>query len=406
MTLSPRSRTVLTYGVVLSAGLALVIGVSLGTSAPTATASDPALTDATVVASLQSGKRAYPAAVQDALRATRDAPDKLPSAQAAARILISEGRNAGDTRLVGAALGVLRPFMAKPDAQTLYLAATARQYQHDFTGALVLLDDAIRRDPADINALLTRATVQIVLGRFDLASADCDQLYTLSRPDIGFLCQATNRLLTVDAPKVYDQLGGILAQPGALDPSLHNWARGLQGEIAALQGDATAAQGHLAAVVTSDPFALRERLLLSDLLLAEGKATQVLDLLKPAIPTDGVLIRRVLAAEATGDTATATEGRTELAQRFQLNIDLGLTAHAREETLYFLRIAKDPDMALKRALVNWNLQHEIEDAQLLVDAAIIADQPKAAVPVVLWMAEQSVVVPSFRMPDAVREAAK
>ena len=406
MTLPPRLRTVLTYALVFAAGLALVIGVSLGTQPPAANASDQPLTDETVVASLQTGKRAYPAAVQDALRATRQAPDDLSSAQAAARILINEGRNAGDTRLVGAALGVLRPFMTKPDAQSLYLAATARQYQHDFPGALALLDDAARRDPADINVLLTRATVQIVLGRFDLASTDCDQLYTLSRPDLGFLCQATNRLLTADAPKIYDQLGGILAQPGVLDPALHNWARGLQGEIAALQGDALSAKGHLAAVVNADAFALRERLLLSDLLLAEGQAAQALDLLAPAIPADGVLIRRVLAAEAIGNGGTAATDRAELAQRFKLNIDMGLTAHAREETMYFLRIAKDPIMALQRALVNWTLQHEIEDAQLLVDAAIFANQPEAAVPVVRWMVEQSVVAPSFRMPDAILQAAK
>ena len=63
-------------------------------------------------------------------------------------------------------------------------------------------------------------------------------------------------------------------------------------------------------------------------------------------------------------------------------------------------------MALKRALVNWGLQHEIEDAQLLVDAAMFAGQPQSAAPVVRWMAEQSVVVPSFRLPDAVREAAR
>ena len=406
MTQPSRLRTLWPYAVALVAGLALVIGVSLGTQPPANGASDQPLTDDTVVASLQTSKRAYPVAVQEALRATRQAPDNLASAQAAARILISEGRNAGDTRLVGAALGVLRPFMADPDAQTLYLAATARQYQHDFPGALALLDDAARRDPADVNVLLTRATVQIVLGRFDLASVDCDQLYALSRPDLGFLCQATNRLLTADAPKIYDQLTAILAQPGVLDPALHNWARGLQGEIAALQGDAKAAQAHLSAVVTADAFALRERLLLADLLLAEGQAQQAIDLLAPAIPADGVLIRRVLAAMATGDSAMADKDRAELAQRFKLNIDIGLTAHAREETLYFLRIAKDPDMALQRALVNWALQHEIEDAQLLVDAAIFANQPEAAVPVVRWMAEQSVVAPSFRMPDAVTEAAK
>ena len=406
MNLRSPSRTVLQYGCVICAGLALVLGASFLVRAPIGPLAGDLMTDETVVATLQTDGRAHSDALQAALRATRQTPGDLGTAKAAARLLIDEGRDAGDSRLVGAAMGVLRPFMADPDAQTLYLAATARQYQHDFLGALRLLDEALRRDPADVNAILSRATIQIVLGRFDVAAQDCDRLSDLSRADLAFLCQATNRLLSADAAAIGDRLGAILAKPGLLDPALHGWARGLQGEIAALQGDTAAAEEHLAAVVAANPMALRERLLLADLFLADGRAAQALTILEPAIPADGVLIRRVLAARVTGDADLDQTATAELAMRFKLNIDLGLTAHAREEALYYLRIAKDPDMALRRAVVNWNLQHEIEDAQLLVDAAMAAGQPQAAVPVVRWMTEQSVTVPSFRLPDAVREAAR
>lgn len=400
------SRTVWQYGAVVAAGLLLVAGATLGTRAPTGPSEPQTLNDTTVVATLQPDGTAYSAAVQAALRATRQAPDDLATAKNAARILIDEGRAAGDSRLVGAALGVLRGFMGTADAETLYLAATARQYQHDFPGALALLDDAARRDPRDVNVILTRATIQIVLGRFDLAAADCERLYALSRVDLGFLCQATNRLLTPEAPQIAGRLEAILAQPGLLDPALHGWARGLLGEIAMLQGDTATARRQFQAVVDADPLALRERMLLADVLLAEDLPAEAMAVLAPAIPADGVLIRRVIAARAMGDTALAAADTAELAARFTQNIDLGLTAHAREETLYFLHIAQDPAMALQRALVNWDLQHEIEDAQLLVDAAVFADQPQAAVPVVRWFEEQSVVAPAFRLPEAVREAAR
>jgi len=402
MTMRPVFRAALPYVGLPAVGLLLVIAAAVFT----ATTPGGTLTAATIVATLQSDGRVYPPALQAALRATRRQPGDLPAAKAAARLLITEGRNAGDARLVGAAVAVLRPFLANPDAQTLTLVATARQYQHDFPGALTLLEAAIGLDPTDIDAILTRATVQIVRGRFDLAGLDCDRLNGLARPDVGFLCHATSRLLTADAPQIYDRLGALLAQPGLLAPALQGWARGLQGEIAALQGNSAVAQGHLAAVIAADPLALRERLLLADLLLAEGEAARVLAVLDPAIAADGVLIRRVLAARAVGAKAVAQAATVELAQRVALNLDLGLTAHAREETLYFLRIAQDPGMALQRALVNWNLQHEIEDAQLLVDAAMFAGRPEAAAPVVGWMAAQSIRVPSFRMPDAVREAAR
>lgn len=402
--MQPAMRATMQVGAAIATGIALVIAVSVGTPA---NGPKPAnLTGSTVVATLQSGGKVHSAAVQKALLATRQKPDDPAVAKAAARVLINDGRDAGDSRLVGAALGVLRPFMAAPDAEALYLAAVARQYQHDFPGALALLDTAARLDSSDVNVILTRATVQIVLGRFDRAAEDCDRLATLSRPDIAFLCQATNRLLTSDAPQIAVRLSAILERPGLLDPGLTGWARGLLGEIEALHGTPAVARQHFAAVIAENPLALRERLLLADLLLADGQPGKALEVLAPAIPADGVLVRRAIAALSTGDDDLAASLSAELEARFGQNIALGLTAHAREETMYYLRVAKDPALALQRALVNWSHQHEIEDAQLLVDAAMFAGQPDAAVPVVRWMESQSVEVPSFRLPEAVRKAAR
>ena len=80
--------------------------------------------------------------------------------------------------------------------------------------------------------------------------------------------------------------------------------------------------------------------------------------------------------------------------------------HAREETRYFLEIAHDPAVALERAKINWALQHEIEDAQLLINAAVYGGQPQAAKPVLDWMAQQRIMVPTLLIPDAVRKAAE
>ena len=404
MTGGPRFP-LLQYTSVIALALAIVVGSVLLTK-PTTPTIGTQLLDDTIVATLQTSGKGYPPELQDMLRATRSNPTDLQAAKGAARALIAHGRNAGDSRLVGAATGVLQPFMATPDAETLYLVATARQYQHDFTGALSLLDQAIKLQPGDASALLTRATINIVLGKFDLASTDCKRIASLPRPELGFLCQSTALLLTKQAPAVYKRLKDIVARPGLLDPALRGWAVGLMGEIAKLQGDAAAAKAHFAMVIADDPLALRERLLLVDLLLDEKAATEALTLLAPAPEVDGVLIRRVLGAQILGDQSMAEQAKAELARRFRLNLDLGLTAHAREEARYYLQIAGDPALALKRAIVNWALQHEFEDAQLLIDAAVAANDPKAASPVLLWMQDQSVSVPILRIPDAVRKAAE
>lgn len=374
-------------------GLALVLVVGSAMMPQTVTQAGASIPPAQIVAKLQVMGGAYPDALRRAMAAQRASPADPALALGAARALIDEGRVRGDSRLVGAAVGVLRPFLREPSAETLYLAATARQYQHDFIGALGMLDQALALSPGDINARLSRATILTVRGDYDAARKDCQQIATTQRPDIGFLCMATTDVLTANGPGTATRLQGLLAQPGLFDPQLRGWAMGLIAEIALHQGNTALAEEQLRAVLADNPLALRERVMLADLLLRTGQAQAALDLLSTAPETDGVLIRRVLAARALGDTDAAARLAAILDKRFKLNLDLGLNAHAREEALYFQKIADDSAQALARAEVNWALQHEIEDAVLLVQTAQAMGRPDAAAPVRTWMAEAKVLPP-------------
>ena len=381
--------------------MALVVGGVLWNPAKDALLRGETISPDTVVARVQTAGQAYSEALRGLLKATRANPADAEAAKKAARATINEGRDAGDSRMVGAALGILRPFLANPDTETLYLAATARQYQHDFHGALKLLDKALLLDPGDVNARLSRATIQTVLGNYDQAQADCRELDGAG--GVALLCQATALLLTDKAALIVKRLTLMVDHPELMDPALKPWALGLLGEIAETSGDSASARDYFAQVLAIDPKAIRQRLILADLMLQDGMADQVAGLLAKAPATDGVLIRRVLAAVALG--GTDEPARAELAKRVQLNLDLGLTAHAREEARYFLEIAHDPALALSRAQVNWNLQHEYEDAKLLIDAAVAAGQPAAAKPVLDWMQAQKVSAAALSIPAAALKAA-
>ena len=209
---------------------------------------------------------------------------------------------------------------------------------------------------------------------------------------MAFLCQATSHVLTTEGPEFCTRLEGILAQPGILHPALHPWATGLVGEIARHAGDTAAADAAFRAVLLATPEAQREALMLADLLLARGDAAGVVAVPKHSPDTDGVLIRRQQASAALGLTDEATALAATLDTRFRLNLSLGLTALAREE-IYFLDTAADPALALTPAQVNWALQHEIEDAVLLLRAARAAGKPEAAQPVTDRMAEAGVAPP-------------
>ncbi len=359
--------------------------------------------DSTVMAVLRPVERPFSDELTAALGAARQAPDDLALATAAARLLIDEGRVRADSRLVGGALGLLRPFLEAEKPETLYLAATARQYQHDFHAAITLLDRAAEIAPQDVNILLTRATLEIVQGRLRTALRQCAALGRM-RPDVGLLCQATALMPTARAPQVQDRLEQVLAQPGLLDPSLQGWTRGLIAEISALQGDDATAKVQFEQVLAENPDSLRERLLLADLFLRGGEASKVAPLLATAPDSDGVLIRRVRAARALGSDDTAAA--EALAAMVRRNAELGLDAHAREDAMYYLYVVEDPALAFDRALANWAIQHEIEDAQLLLDAAEAAGRPEAASDVLDWMEVEKIAVPTLRIPPALNEAGR
>jgi tetratricopeptide (TPR) repeat protein len=372
----------------------LTLSVAFLSGGPQANA---VLTPDTVVADLGGG-RPTSGALRVATKAQRAAPEDAELALETGRLMILEGRANGDSRLVGAALSVLAPFIDARLPAAQFLAATARQYQHDFAGALALLDDVLARDPGDVNALLNRATIHIVLGDYSTALQDCARISGL-RADVGFLCEATALTLTKDAPRIATRLTAIVEQPGAIDPALASWARSLLGEIALMQGDATTAERHLTRVLKDDPGAQREQLMLADILLEQGRTDEVLAILRSAPDTDGVLIRRVLAQRALGQEDPKIV--TILANRAQRSLDIGLIAHAREEAMFYLLIADDPAQALERSRANWGLQHEFDDARLLILSADAAGRPDAALPVINWIDRAGVDIPALDIPPSV-----
>ena len=353
------------------------------------------ISDATIVATLGSRARPYPSALRAAAAQAHLSPNDQSAALDAARRYLDYGRATGDARFAGAALGLLDPWLGpKAEPAALNLAASARQYAHDFQGALALLNRATKINPRDAQALLSRANINIVQGRFRDAEADCLNLARARRADLALLCDTTAKALSKEAPDAYARLDRLVAS-NAIDPALKGYAHSLLAEMARFLERTQEAGPQFEAARAADPSDLRTLMIFADFELASNQPAEALTVLSSAPPTDSVMVRQAIAAKMLGDASEVARLSALLRQRFEEQAALGEAAHAREAARYWLDVAGKPDAALAAAKANWVNQRELEDALLFIDAAQAAGQPSAARPVTDWAASEGVLAPMY-----------
>ena len=302
-------------------------------------------------------------------------PDDLALAARLARRAIEAAREAGDPRYLGQAQAALAPWwkLSDPPPAALLLRATLKQSTHDFAGALSDLDRLIAQRPTDGQALLTRATVLTVQGRYGEARADCARIARLTIPLVTSACVAAPASLSGEAENAYRSLAVALARQPDADAGLREWALTLSAEIAQRRGDNAPAEGQFRAALAldrRDPYLLAAY---TDFLLDRDRAAEVLPLVKDYSRNDSLLLRLALAEARLPEMLAAFEThRADLAARFDAARRRGDSLHRREEARYTLAILGDAPTALKLARENWQVQKEPADLRILVAAALAA----------------------------------
>ena len=305
-----------------------------------------------------------------------------------ARRSVEAARATGDPRFLGQAQAALSPWWTAVDPPTLalLLRATIKQSQHDFSGALADLDRLLAVHPADGQAVLTRATIYTVQGRYAEAQRDCAKLFRLTSGLVTTACIAGASSLSGDAARAYRGLVQALSRPGeTLDARA--WAMTLAGEIAARRGDAPAADAHFRDALALDP---RDSYLLgayADFLLDQDRAREVVSLLAEHTTNDTLLLRLTLAEKSMPERrAEFVSHRQVLADRFAAAKQRGDTLHLREEARFRLDIENAAASALQLARDNWKVQREPADLRILAAAARASGDAAAARTVAEWVA--------------------
>jgi len=365
----------------------LLIGIVLALAGPAGAVPYLPKDDATVLETLP-GKRADPAAAE--LRRLRAAAAAAPQDTDAAGRLASRyfdlAMGEGDPRYVGYAQAVLRawPERAGTPAELLVLHGKLRQYRHDFAAAMADFDLALQADPANFGARAWRTAILMVQADYAAARRECALLAQIASELQAVACVAYIDATTGKARSAYARLSAALARERDVDPGYLLWVHTRLAEMAWRFGDRDAAERHFRAGLA---LGLNDNFLLAayaDFLLEQGRAGEVLPLLRNWARSDTLLLRLALAARRL-KLAEGEQHARSLGDRFADAARRGEKLHLQEEARYLLDLKGDARAALAAASENFRSQREPRDAEVLIEAALAAREPAAAAPALAWL---------------------
>ena len=359
----------------------------LWTAAPLAAAPHLPKDDSVVVETLR-GRPGDPGAAE--LRRLRAAAAAAPAdaqtAIALARRYFDMAMAEGDPRYVGYAAAVLRgwPEASGTAAEILVLHGMLRQYRHDFAAAMADFELALKTDRANTEARAWRAAILMVQADYAAARRECNLLAEHASELHATACTAYVDANTGHAREAYVRLAAAISRRSGVDPDFEVWLQTRLAEMAWRSGEPAAAEKHFRRALSlgvDDNFLLAAY---ADFLLERGRAAEVVPLLKSWARSDTLLLRLALAARALKLPEDAKYSRT-LGDRFAEAALRGEKLHLQEEARYLLELKGDARAALAAANENYRTQREPRDALVLLEAALAARDPVAAVPALQWL---------------------
>ena len=295
------------------------------------------------------------------------------AAAATVQTLIEAARREADPRYLGQAQAILSHWndSATTPTRLLVLRATVQQSLHRFNEALDTLAGALRREPANVQALLTRATIQQLRGDYRSAAQSCQQLSASGASVPAELCLAGIASMTGRAAAAEMLVLRLLDGVPAGDRATRVWGYTLLAEGAERQGDVRSAERYFLLGLAEDAGDRYLTAAYCDWLLDQHRPQEVLRLTAAAGLDDNLLLRRALAFSQLRD-AQALSLTAQLRERHNLAARRGERTHLREEARLSLWLEHDPAHALALAQQNWQQQKESADLRILLEAAAAA----------------------------------
>lgn len=292
----------------------------------------------------------------------------------------------GDPRLVGYAQAALAPLKGKADQDGGFwlVQGLVQQYSHDFEAAQASLARSAQLAPQSTEPLAWRAAIFMVQARYPEARAECEKLAAVAEPLLATGCLAYVRASTGELQPAYDSLAAAAKAAPQAGPELRMWAQTRLAEMALRLKKPELTEQHFKAALAlgiTDQFLLGAY---ADFLLAQNRAPEVLQLLAGWERSD-VLLLRLAQAGLAASHPRAAEWTAQLRERFADAARRGDKLHEQEAARFELDVLGRAGPALQAALSNYQKQKEPRDAEILMRAALAANQAKAAQSALDWL---------------------
>jgi tetratricopeptide (TPR) repeat protein len=239
-----------------------------------------------------------------------------------ARHCIARARAEADPRYLGHAEAALGQWsdLAQPPGAVLVVRATIRQSNHDFDRALADLDLALKLEPNNAQAWLTRASILQVQGRFAEAKRAFLPLLRLTSELVSTTCASSAASLSGAAEKSYELLSRVLARASSASREEQLWATTTLAEMAVRLGQKEHAEKHFRTALALDPNDVYLLGAFADFLLDQARSAEVIELLRNRTRIDALLLTGGwLAVAWAGEAAVlAWVGEATRERRFRL----------------------------------------------------------------------------------------
>jgi hypothetical protein len=243
------------------------------------------------------------------------------------------------------------------------------------------------------------ASIEQVRGNVPASRAACLKLIPISDPLIGATCVAQTASLTAHARDADALLSAALEKPTGVTLAERAWAwttlAEIRARIAVSDADFAQADAAFRTSLTIQADSVYTRAAYADFLLERNRAADARHVVGDASQADALLLRAAIAARRLGD-ADANALAANLDERFREARERGDDTHLREQARFALDVKADARSALDLATRNFAIQREPADVELLVDAAVAANDRPSAGPAVDWLKATDIDAPRIR----------